>query len=109
MGTGDLESSSKAQLIAQLEAEHEAVLRQRQAARLAVSLLGEWKINPKGIDLVCWLTDANCRSNADALRRWIVFQMADQEFVQRAEYELEIAILRDRLRERLMQIERSFA
>lgn len=109
MASRDLASRSKAQLIAQLEAEYEAMRRQRQAARLAAALMGEWHINPQGIDLVCWLADANCRSNADALRSWIVLQMADPDFVQQTEYEFEIAILRDRLRERLMLVERSFA
>ncbi|MGB0210625.1 hypothetical protein [Algiphilus sp.] len=109
MASRDLTSRSKAQLIEQLEAEYESMRRQRQAARLAASLMAEWHINPEGIDLVCWLADPNTPSNAEALRSWVVLQMADPDFVQRAEYEFEIAILRERLRERLMQFERSFA
>lgn len=109
MASRDLTSRSKAQLIAQLEAEHEAMRRQRQAARMAAALMAEWHINAGGVDLVCWLADASCRSNADALKTWIVLQMADPEYIKHAEYEFEIAILRERLRERLMQVERSFA
>lgn len=51
--------------------------RQRLAARRAAALMAEWHITPEGIDLVCWLAEPNTRSNAEALRSWIVLQDED--------------------------------
>jgi hypothetical protein len=45
------------------------------AAAHTGTLVQLFKINPRGIDLVCWLANASCRNNEEATRHWVQRQL----------------------------------
>lgn len=60
------------ELLAQQQAEHDL---KRRAARYAATLVQIFRINPRGIDLVCWIAHASCRNNDEATRYWVIRQL----------------------------------
>ncbi len=58
-------------------------LKQRSVA-LAATLMRQFQINPYGIDLVCWLANAKCRNNEEALRYWTLRQIKTDHATQDA-------------------------
>ncbi|MEC9363333.1 MAG: hypothetical protein VYC42_08930 [Pseudomonadota bacterium] len=92
---------ASAELLLKLEEELNAVRRERHARRLAEALAPMIGINPHGIDVVCWLADADCRNNADALTRWVVQQLRDESFPLEAIMSTEQDVLLMRLERHL--------
>lgn len=96
---------ASAELLLKLEEELDAARRERRARRLAEALVPMIGINPYGIDVVCWLADAACRNNADALTRWVVQQLRDESFPLEAIMNPELDVLLKRLERHLSRRE----
>lgn len=109
----DIERSSKKmtqhQLLKLMGAEASAAGRQRQARRLAPALSTALGVHPNGIDLVCWIADAHCKSNLEAVAVWIAHELEDPDFQHEALHTPEIDLLAQRLNRRLMKMEASRA
>jgi hypothetical protein len=101
---GSLSGTSGA-LLRALEMEVACAQRERQAKRLAAGLMRQLGIAPHGIDMVCWLSDASCRNNADAMARWIVRQLADAGYEAELLYQPDCEVLLKRLNRYLSYME----
>lgn len=90
------------ELLAQQQAEHDL---KHRAARYAATLVQIFRINPRGIDLVCWIAHPSCRNNEEATRHWVARQLKARD---RSEAEVGLEELIRRLRRRLDALPSAF-
>lgn len=88
---------SRKELLQILERECQAKTAAREARLLAPELMFRVGINPQGIDLICWLADSRCRSNQEAVVRWIENERGKSDFMEEAAYRAERDLLNERL------------
>jgi hypothetical protein len=67
---------STAQITAWMAQVNEARTLRHRAKVYASALMQRFLIRPHGIDLVCWLADASCRTNENAIVQWVQSQLA---------------------------------
>lgn len=77
--TSTLIHLSKTQLLDQIELQLRAKARMGVARRLAPQLITQLFIPPEGVDLICWIADARCRTNQEAIVHWINTQLIELE------------------------------
>jgi hypothetical protein len=87
------EALTRQQLIDSLEKEVWASAVPHIAQHLANQLMATMGINPKGIDLVMWVSDARHQTNATALADWIGRQMGDPAFQQETRQAAPLAVM----------------
>ncbi|MDB5968320.1 MAG: hypothetical protein JWQ90_770 [Hydrocarboniphaga sp.] len=82
---------SKELLVRRLEQELSAKAQRGVARRIAPVLMQELHLHPSGIDVICWIADASCRTNADAVTNWILGQLSQTDEISPMPSTIELA------------------
>ena len=100
---------TREQLIAELETEVKGAARMRIARTLAREFIRYYGIFPYGVNLIPWLTQSRCRTNAEALVCWIECQLEDPGFAEVVSGTASSVVLAHRLQDLLATVEASCA